>query len=375
MVKIVEAVTSAQMRAFARYPLELYKDCDYYVPCFTSDEKNIKNPKKNYAAEGCEVKCFLAEKNGRIVGRIAGVIVAESNRKFGEKKIRFSRFDFNGDEDVAEALLSKVAEFGKERGMTVIHGPWGFNDTDREGMLTSGFDRPATYATNYNYEYYADVVRKLGFKKESEWVEFAIYPGTLDPKIYKAADFVQKRYGFVELNDKYPIKRIIREYGDLFFDCYNEAYKDLDCYVELKGKVKQNVITQFATVINQDYFSCILDPKTGKIAAFGVVIPAIGKIIKKHNGNLIASAIPLLKAKKKPDALELTLIGVAPEYRNSGVNAMIITRIHRNIMKNGIKNVVCNPMLTTNAGILTQWKWVEHEEIKRRATFEKEISQ
>ena len=375
MVKIVEAVTSAQMRAFARYPLELYKDCDYYVPCFTSDEKNIKNPKKNYAAEGCEVKCYLAEKNGRIVGRIAGVIVAESNRKFGEKKIRFSRFDFNGDEDVAEALLSKVAEFGKERGMTVIHGPWCFNDTDREGMLTSGFDRPATYATNYNYEYYADVVRKLGFKKESEWVEFAIYPGTLDPKIYKAADFVQKRYGFVELNDKYPIKRIIREYGDLFFDCYNEAYKDLDCYVELKGKVKQNVIAQFATVINQDYFSCILDPKTGKIAAFGVVIPAIGKIIKKHNGNLLASAIPLLKAKKKPDALELTLIGVAPEYRNSGVNAMIITRIHRNIMKNGIKNVVCNPMLTTNAGILTQWKWVEHEEIKRRATFEKEISQ
>ena len=375
MVKIVEAVTSAQMRAFARYPLELYKDCDYYVPCFTSDEKNIKNPKKNYAAEGCEVKCFLAEKNGRIVGRIAGVIVSESNRKFGEKKIRFSRFDFNGDDDVAEALLNKVAEFGKERGMTVIHGPWGFNDTDREGMLTSGFDRPATYATNYNYEYYADVVRKLGFKKESEWVEFAIYPGTLDPKIYKAADFVQKRYGFVELNDKYPIKRIIREYGDLFFDCYNEAYKDLDCYVELKGKVKQNVITQFATVINQDYFSCILDPKTGKIAAFGVVIPAIGKIIKKHNGNLLASAIPLLKAKKKPDALELTLIGVAPEYRNSGVNAMIITRIHRNIMKNGIKNVVCNPMLTTNAGILTQWKWVEHEEIKRRATFEKEISQ
>lgn len=374
MVRIVEAVTPAQMRAFAKYPLELYRNSDYYVPCFTSDEKNIKNPKKNYAAEGCEVKCFLAEKNGRVVGRIAGIIVAESNRKFGEKKIRFSRFDFNGDEDVAEALLNKVAEFGKERGMTVIHGPWGFNDTDREGMLTSGFNLPATYATNYNYEYYADVVQKLGFKKESEWVEFAIYPETLDPKIYKAAEFVQKRYGFVELNDKYPIKRIIKEYGDLFFDCYNEAYKDLDCYVELKGKVKQNVIMQFATVINQDYFSCILDPKTGKIAAFGVVIPAIGDIIKKHNGNLVASALPLLKAIKKPAALELTLIGVAPEYRNTGVNAMIITRIHRNIMKNGIKKVVCNPMLTSNAGILTQWKWVEHKEIKRRATFEKEIS-
>lgn len=373
MVTIKEAVTAKDMTAFATYPLKLYKDCDFYVPCFTGDEKNIKNPRKNYAAEGCEVKCFLAYKNGVIVGRIAGIIVEESNRKFGEKKIRFSRFDFNGNEDVAEALLGAVADFGKEHGMTVIHGPWGFNDTDREGMLTVGFDRAATYATNYNYEYYPKTLEKLGYRKESEWIEFEMYPETLDPAVYKAAEFVQRRYGFVELNDKYPIKKIIKEYGDLFFDCYNEAYKDLDCYVELKGKVKKNVITQFATVINQDYFSCILDPKTGKIAAFGVVIPAIGKIIKKHNGKTVASALPLLRAIKKPDALELTIIGVAPEYRNTGVNAMIISRIHRNIMKNGIKDVVCNPMLTTNAGILTQWKHVRHKEIKRRATFEKDI--
>ncbi len=373
MVTIREAVTRRDMKAFAEYPLKLYKDSDFYVPCFTSDERNIKNPRRNFAAEGCEVKCFLAYKNGDLAGRIAGIIVEESNRKFGEKKIRFSRFDFNGDEDVAEALLNAVAGFGKERGMTVIHGPWGFNDTDREGMLTRGFDRAATYATNYNYEYYPETLERLGYKKESEWIEFEMYPETLDPRVYKAAEFVEKRYGFVELNDKYPIKRIIREYGDLFFDCYNEAYKDLDCYVELKGNVKKNVITQFATVINQDYFSCVLDPKTGKIAAFGVVIPAIGKIIKKHNGKLVASAIPLLKAIKKPEALELTLIGVAPEYRDTGVNSMVISRIHRNIMKNGIKEVVCNPMLTTNAGILSQWKHVKHKEIKRRATFEKEI--
>ena len=373
MVKIKEAVTARDMKAFAEYPLKLYKNSDFYVPCFTSDERNIKNPRKNYAAEGCEVKCFLAYKNDELAGRIAGIIVEESNRKFGEKKIRFSRFDFNGDEDVAEALLNAVADFGREYGMTTIHGPWGFNDTDREGMLTEGFDRAATYATNYNYEYYPKTLEKLGYKKESEWVEFEIYPETLDSGIYKAAEFVQRRYGFVELNDKYPIKRVIREYADAFFDCYNESYKDLDCYVELKGNVKKNVLTQFATVINQDYFSCVLDPKTGKIAAFGVVIPAIGKIIKKHNGRLVASALPLLRAIKKPEALELTLIGVAPEYRNTGVNAMVVTRIHRSIMKNGITDVVCNPMLTTNAGILSQWKHVKHKEIKRRATFEKDI--
>ncbi|MDD7186148.1 MAG: hypothetical protein PUH93_00180, partial [Clostridia bacterium] len=62
----------------------------------------------------------------------------------------------------------------------------------------------------------------------------------------------------------------------------------------------------------------------------------------------------------KPTGLELTLIGVAPEYRSTGINSMIITKIHKNIMKNHISDVVCNPMLLDKACILAQLKWVSH---------------
>ena len=373
MVKIIEAITRKQMKQFAKFPVKLYKNCDYYVPCFVSDEKNIKNPEKNYAAEGCEVKCFLALKNGKIVGRVAGIIVEESNRKYNEKKIRFSRFDFIDDEEVCSALLNAVANFGRERGMEFLHGPWGFNDTDREGMLTYGFDSGATYATNYNYDYYPEFMNNLGYEKESEWVEYRFDPSTLDPKVYKTAEFIKKKYGFIELSEKMSLKKLIRDYGDKFFDCYNEAYKELDCYVELKGDVKKNVIKQFASVINPDYFSCLLDPKTDKVAAFGVAIPAIGKAITKHRGSFLRSLFQVVREIAKPTGLELTLIGVAPEYRSTGINSMIITKIHKNIMKNHISDVVCNPMLVDNAGILAQWKWVSHEEIKRRQTYIKPI--
>ncbi len=373
MVKIIEATTKKQMTQFAKFPIKLYENCDFYVPCFVSDEKNIKNPKKNYAAEGCEVKCFLAYKNGELVGRVAGIIVEESNKKFNEKKIRFSRFDFIDDEEVCSALLKAVEDFGRERGMEFLHGPWGFNDTDREGMLTVGFDSPSTYATNYNYDYYPEFMNNLGYEKESEWVEYRFTPSTLDPRVYKAAEFVKRKYGFVELTEKYPLKKIIRDYGDKFFDCYNESYKELDCYVELKGDVKKNVIKQFASVINRKYFSCLLDPKTDKVAAFGVAIPAIGRAIKRHKGILLKSLFSLMREISKPTGLELTLIGVAPEYRSTGINSMIITKIHKNIMKNHISDVVCNPMLVDNAGILAQWKWVSHEEIKRRQTYIKPI--
>ncbi len=373
MIKIIEATNKRLMKKFAKYPVKLYEGCDHYVPSFVVDEKNIRNPKKYFAAEGCAVKCFLAYRGAKIVGRIAGVIVEESNRKFSEKKIRFSRFDFSDDPEAKEALLNAVENFGRESGMEYMHGPWGFNDTEREGMLVEGFDSQATYATNYNYEYYADGMDKLGFFKEREWVEYRFYPETLDPRIHKTAEFVRKRSGFVELADIYPMSKIIKDYGDKFFDCYNDAYKDLACYVELKGAVKKAIIKQFASVINPDYFSCVLDPKTGKIAAFGIAIPAIGKAVKKHKGSVVRSAFSILREIAKPTALELTLIGVSPEYRNSGVNSMVISRIHKNVMKNGITDVVSNPMLVDNAEVLAQWKWVEHDEIKRRATFVKPI--
>ena len=121
----------------------------------------------------------MAEKDGKTVGRIAGIIVHESNKKFNTKCVRFSRIDFIEDEEVASALLKAVEDFGRQNGMDTIHGPWGFNDTDREGMLTHGFDQLSTYATNYSYPYYAEILQKLGYKSESEWVELKFCAGTM----------------------------------------------------------------------------------------------------------------------------------------------------------------------------------------------------
>ena len=144
MVNVFEARTKRQMRCFACFPLELYKNNPYYVPSFKRDDFNMKNPKKNFSAEGCLVKCFLAEKDGKIVGRVAGIIVVKSNEKYKAKCVRFSRLDFVNDVEVAGALLKAVEDFGRQNGMDTVHGPWGFNDTDREGLLTDGFDKVST---------------------------------------------------------------------------------------------------------------------------------------------------------------------------------------------------------------------------------------
>ncbi len=373
MIHVVEAISAAQMKKFALFPIKLYKKNPYYVPSFTSDEKNIKNEKVNFAAKGCDVKCFLAYRDGKIVGRIAAIIVREANEKYGEKKVRFSRFDFIDDEEVAAALLNAVIGYGKECGMDTVHGPWGFNDTDREGMLTSGFDQISTFATNYNYEYYPEIMKKLGYEKESEWVEYRFEIKNYDERYSKIGEAVAKRSCFKEIAGTMPLKRLIRDYGDKFFDCYNAAYGNLDSYIEIKGDAKKSVLKTFASVINDKYLSFIIDEKTDKVAAFGVAIPALGYIINKHKGSALKSLIGIIKEIKKPHALELCLVGVAPEYRMSGINAMIIDRIWRNVLKYGITDIVSNPMLTTNVNILAQWKNIPHEIVKRRQTFIKKF--
>ncbi len=373
MIEVRPVKTKKEMNQFVKFPLKLYKDTQYYVPCFNGDEKAIKNPNKNHAAAGCETECFLAYKDGQIVGRVAGIIVHASNEVRNEKCIRFSRFDFVDDIEVARVLLNTVEQMGKQHGMTKIHGPWGFNDTDREGMLTMGFDRLSTFATNYNFEYYPKIMNQLKLEKESEWVELEFDFKNINTKYLEIAKYAEKKNNLVDIADKMSVKKIVKNYGDKFFECYNQTYKDLDNFIEINGDAKKNVLSLFATALNRKFISVIVDQDTDKVVGFGVAMPSLGRVIKKHNGSMIRSALGLLKTIARPKELELAIIGVAPDYRKAGISAVVISRIWQNIIKYNIKSVVSNPMLTTNGAVLNLWKFIPNQIIKRRQTYIRDI--
>lgn len=374
MIKIVEVSGKKDLKKFAAFPLKLYKDCPYYVPSIWGDEINILNPKVNFNLKKCDAKCFLAYKDGKLVGRIAGIVHNEANRIWKRNAIRFSRLDAIDDLEVFEALINAVIAFGKEKGVDTIHGPWGFNDTDREGMLTYGFDRRSTYATNYSYPYYAENMKKLGFEDQSKWVEMNfVIPKTSSEKLERVAGKIKDKLKVKELSETMPLKKIIKEYGDAFFDTYNEAYSSLDGYVPATGEEKKNILKQFATIINPRYFSILINEK-GEVAVAGVVLPSIAEALKKHGGKLFPLGfIDVLKSINKPNELEMAIICLKKEYKNSGINAIMMDRLMKNIIADGIEKIESNPMLETNSDILQNWKFAEHEIVKKRQTFVKSI--
>ncbi len=374
MIQIKEVTTKKDLKLFATYPLVLYKDCPYYVPSLRSDEMNTFNPEKNFYLKNCDCKGFLAYKDGELVGRIAGLISYSDNKITGKKNIRFSRFECIDDIEVFKALIGAVEKFGKDKGMEIIHGPWGFNDTDREGMLTYGFNERSTYATNYYYPYFSEYMPKLGFEDESKWVErrFTI-PDEPYERILKVVEKLKDKLQVTDVAETMSAKEIIKKYGNKMFETLNDAYKDLDGYVPIDGKARENVLKQFGTIANTRYVSFLID-KNDDVAAFGIVLPSICKPLIKHKGKLFPTGfIGVLQSIKKPRELEMALIGVKHEYKNTGINSIIIARIMKNVIDDGIERIESNPMLETNYNIQQQWKFAENEIVKKRQTYKKEI--
>lgn len=374
MIDIKEVKTRKDVKQFATFPLKLYKGCPYYVPSLLGDEMATFNPKKNANLEHCDIKGFLCFKDGELVGRIAGIIQRKANEIYSEKAVRFSRFECIDDLEVFKALLGAVEKYGKENGMEVIHGPWGFNDTDREGMLTSGFDRRSTYATNYYYPYFSENMKKLGWADESKWVEKKfVVPEENYERLARLSKRLKEKLNLVDVTEIYSVKKIIKLYGKKLFETVNDAYGHLDGYVPVEGRMIDDVLAQFGTVCNRKYLSILVD-KNDDVAAFAVVLPSICNAIIKNKGRLFPFGfIDVLKSISKPDELEMALIGVKSTYKNTGINAIMINKIVGEIIADGITDIESNPMLETNYSIQQQWKFSDNEVIKTRQTYVKNI--
>jgi len=373
MVEIKEVTTKKDIKNFVNYPHKLYKKVKFFVPFLNVDEKNKFDKDKNESFEDCEIKCFLAYRDGQIVGRIAGIIQKLYNEKSQEKRVRFSRFDCINDEEVSSKLFSAVEKWAKEKGMTIIHGPMGYNDLDREGLLIEGFDQMSTFEEQYNYEYYQTLIEKYGFRKEVDWVEYKIFcPKEENDRIKKIADVVSKRYK-LQLLQPENIKKFIVENRDELFKTLDEAYSPLYGVVPFSDKVKDSLIDQFSLIMKKDFFVAVKNEE-GILIAFGLVFPSLSESVNKSKGKILPFGIfRMLKQIRNPKSIDLGLIAIRPEYQNKGVNTLILSALIKGMIEKNIEYAETNLMLEDNNRIQSQWNVFDYVQHKRRRSFVKEI--
>ena len=372
MITIKEVKTKKEIKAFIDFPLSLYKGNEYFVPMLYGGEKNIF--KKDYPFNKvCDTCFYLAYMDGKVVGRIQGIIQKPANEKWNQKRVRFTRFDSIDNQEVANALFSEVLNWAKAKGMNEFVGPLGYSDLEREGLLIEGFDQLQTYEEQYNYPYYQKLIENFGFTKDVDWLEFQLRtPEVINEKLIRVGGMMLKRYD-LRLYQAKNLKEYIRDYVDGVFELIDKCYSRLYGTMPLNEEIVAAYVKDFKMLVRAKDLMLILD-KENKPVGFALMFPSISDAVRKSRGHItIPFLIRFLKAKKNPKVIDLGLIGVLPEYESRGIASSMIGLLVNYLKDEGFDHLETNLMLENNAHIQNTMKNFDHIQNKRRRCFKMDI--
>jgi GNAT superfamily N-acetyltransferase len=370
-IEIRRVETDNQLKAFVRFPYSIYRGDPCWVPPLDMDDLTTLRREKNPAFEYCEAEYWMAFRDGKAVGRVAGIINNRVIEKWGKKLARFGWIDFIEDFEVATALLTTVEDWAKSKGLEGVCGPLGFTDLDREGMLIEGFDQLGTYATNYNRPYYPRYLERLGYGKDIDWIEFRVTtPAAIPDKVQRVQELISKRTG-VRLYDWKDKKDLVAKYGHQLFELLDEAYKELYGTCPLtEGQMNYYIKTYLGFVDSR--FTKVLVDENQKLIGFGVAMPSLSLAAQKAGGRLFPFGwLHLLLALRHPEVIDMYIVAIKPEYQERGVIAIIMNALNKSAIDEGVKYSETNVELETNVKVHSLWKDYEKVQHKRRRAFVK----
>jgi len=372
MIRISEVEGKKGLREFIRFPFKLYRNSDNWVPPLLSDEWSTFLPDKNPAFSYCEARFFLAKRDEKTVGRVAAIRSDKANAKWNQKRLRFGWIDFEDDPEVSGALIGKVEEWAGEQGLTAVHGPMGFTDMDKEGMLIEGFDELGTLPMIYNYDYYPRHMERLGYRKDVDWLEYEItVPERLDEKFHRLKKIVFEKYGLriVEATRAKDLKI----YAHQLFEVLNSSFENLYGFVALSPEQIDVYVDQYFSFIQPDFTKIVINTD-GDVVGFEIGMPRLSRALQKARGRLLPFGfIPLLRALARPEEVVFYLIGVRPDYQNKPVNALLMAEFYQALIDRGVHTVATCGELEDNHEVNLLMNNFPHRQHKKRRAWIKEL--
>ena len=379
-IEIHKVETKKELARFIDVHYDLYKGNKYDAPNLFLDEMNTLSKDRNAAFEFCEADYFIAYKDGKAVGRVAAIINNRANERWERKDVRFGWIDFIDDIEVSKALLKTVEDWGRERGMTQIVGPLGFTDMDPEGMLTYGFDQLGTMTTPYNYPYYPEHIEKLGgWEKDNDYVECKLpIPAEVPDRYAKISKMIQSRYGLRIKKIKNRKEVYEGGYGQKIFEVINTCYKDLYGYSELTQRQIDQYVDMYLSFVDYNIVTLIEDSTCdNKLVGIGITIPSLTRALQKcRRGRLFPFGWwHILMALKfhKTKVVDCLLVGILPEYRKKGANALLFADLIPRYVKYGWEWGETQVEMETNHAVQSQWSELDVTVHKRRRCYKKTL--
>lgn len=282
------------------------------------DVRTLLSPAKNPFFQHAEVQCFIARRDGRMVGRIAAVKNDAHNREHNDRVGFYGFFESIDDQAVANALFDTAAAWVRAKGFDTLRGPMNPSVNDDCGLLVDGFETPPVLMMPHNPRYYVQLTEQAGFKKAMDLI---CYQGTgaMPERLVRATQIVAQRQGVTlrPLN----MKRF-KEEVELVKVLYNAAWEKNWGFVPLTDPEIDHLAKQLKPVVVPDLV--VFAEKDGKTIGFAVALPDLN-VALKHNpsGRLFPGILKILWHARNISRIRILLLGTIPEFRGSGVDALM----------------------------------------------------
>jgi hypothetical protein len=369
VLTLKEVATKKEYKTFIYLPEKIHKDHKNWLPPIYMDEKKFFKPETNPSFQNCDYRMVLAYKDGVPVGRIMGIINHEHNRIFSLKNARFGYIECYNDPEISHALISDIENWGRQKGMTKIVGPFGFSDRDIQGLLIQGFEFEPVVDSAVNEEYMVDLVEKEGYVKEIDCVIYRFPLSTeLSPVYQKIFERVtsKKDFEFCEYTSKKPLKKIIVPVLQLV----NDSFGDIYGFVPMDEKEMYDMAKKYLPILDPKFVKVV--KKGDEIVAFLVSMPNMYKGIQKSRGRLLPFGIfHILKAMRHAESVNTMLGAVKPAYQKIGFDLYLTLTTMKTAKEAGMKYMDTHVVLEENEEMIAETKRYGATLLKKFRVFQK----
>jgi hypothetical protein len=355
-VTVRPVTTGADRRAFVDFAWDAYKDDPAWIPPLKDEVHGLLNPKKNPWFEHAKAQLWLAERGGKVVGRISAQVDELVLEHMGAGTGQWGFFDAL-DAEAAAALIATAEDWLLTQGMTRALGPFSLSVWDEPGLEIEGFSEPPTAMMGHHKPEYAGWVEAAGYAKAKDLLTYEVdivnWSNSLISRLIEAG----------ERNPKIRIRKVDKsrfdEEAQIILGLLNDAWSDNWGYVPLTPNEIAYAGTKLKPIIYEDLVR--IAEYEGKPVAFMLTIPDMNEMIRDLDGRLFPfNFIKLLWRLRKPRTrrARVPLMGVAKPLQGSRLASqlafMLIEFTRRSIVKDyGVGVGEFGWILEDNKGMLS----------------------
>ncbi len=336
MAVSIRQLRQNELTQFIKFEWEVYADDANWVPHLLMERKEFLDPRKNPFFEHAKVAYFMAYRDDKPVGRIAGIVNHLHNEFHADKTGFFGLFECQNDTEASTALFAEAEKFVRHHGMTTLRGPVSFSTNDECGLLVEGFDSPPFIMMTYNPEYYLNLLESNGFRKAKDLLAYKLpAPKEAPERLRRGADLILKRHSFtVRTFNMKDFENEVRRIKKI----YNAAWEKNWGFIPMTDAEFDHMGKQMKQILDPDFL--FIAEHNGDPIGFSLSIPNINEaLIKIRSGRLLPFGLfKLLWHSRKGQirTVRVITLGIVPEHRSSGIDAVFYQKTFETGIQKGV---------------------------------------